>query len=86
MIISFKQSLGLLGLPPTFTTEELKRAYRKAAHKYHPDKGGNAEKFKQIHIAYDFLSKYTNGPPSAVYGFAINITHNNGSYTMGISL
>jgi len=44
-----------LGVAKTADAKDIKRAYRKAAMKHHPDKGGDAEKFKEITKAYEVL-------------------------------
>jgi DnaJ-class molecular chaperone len=52
-----KDYYKVLGVSQNATAEEIKRAYRKLAHQYHPDKdGGDAEKFKEINEAYQVLS------------------------------
>lgn len=45
-----------LGVARNATKEEIKKSYRVLAHKHHPDKGGDAERFKEINEAYQVLS------------------------------
>ena len=52
-----KNYYDILGVSKGATDDEIKKAYRKLAHKYHPDKsGGDEAKFKEINEAYQVLS------------------------------
>ena len=51
-----KRYYDLLGVEKNATFDQIKKAYRKLALKAHPDKGGDAEKFKEISMAYEVLS------------------------------
>lgn len=51
-----KDYYNILGVDKTATKDELKKAFRKKAHKHHPDKGGDEDKFKEINEAYQVLN------------------------------
>jgi len=52
-----KDYYNILGVSKSAGQEEIKKAFRKLAHQYHPDKGsGNADKFKEASEAYSVLS------------------------------
>ena len=61
----------ILGVDPSASDEEVKRAYRELARKYHPDNYADnplgdlaEEKMKQINEAYDQITKMRqNGTP-----------------------
>jgi curved DNA-binding protein CbpA len=46
----------LLGVPRDATTPQIKRAFRAAAKRHHPDRGGDAEEMGRIMEAYRLLS------------------------------
>jgi len=51
-----KDYYQILGVSRSASQDEIKKAYRKLAHKHHPDKGGDEKKFKEISEAYQILS------------------------------
>jgi molecular chaperone DnaJ len=51
-----KDYYDILGVSKDASQEEIKKAYRKLAHKHHPDKGGDEEEFKKVNEAYQTLS------------------------------
>ena len=48
----------ILGLQKNSSKDEIRRAYRRLAHEYHPDKqgGGDEKQFREINEAYEVLS------------------------------
>lgn len=51
-----KTFYDVLGVSKDASDEDIKKAFRKLAVKYHPDRGGDEAKFKEISEAYDTLS------------------------------
>ena len=63
-----KNPYDVLGVPPNATDEEVKRAWRDLARKYHPDKYRDSEladlageKMKEINAAYEEIQKMRAG-------------------------
>ncbi|MCL4179189.1 MAG: J domain-containing protein [Verrucomicrobia bacterium] len=59
MAVEYKDYYQALGVAPNASDDEIRKAFRKLARKYHPDvakdKRGAEEKFKQINEAYEVL-------------------------------
>ncbi len=59
-----------LGIDKSANKEDIKKAFRKLALLHHPDKGGNAEKFKEASEAYSVLSDDQKRAQYDTYGSA----------------
>jgi curved DNA-binding protein len=51
-----KNFYDILGVSRDASQDEIKKSFRKLAQKYHPDAGGDEQKFKEISEAYETLS------------------------------
>lgn len=55
---SLEKACNVLGISCDANKETIKKAYHKLALKHHPDKGGNAELFREVSEAYKLLMEY----------------------------
>lgn len=80
----------ILGVSKTASEEEIKKAYRKEALKYHPDRNqGNKEaeeKFKQAAEAYEVLSDKQKRAKYDQFGHAANDMGGGGGYGGGMNM
>lgn len=64
-----KNYYDILGITKSASEEEVKKAFRSLAHKYHPDKkGGDEAKFKEVSEAYAVLSDKKKRAEYDAYG------------------
>ena len=64
-----KDYYEILGIDKKASKDEVKKAFRKLAHKLHPDKkGGDIEKFKEVNEAYTVLSDDQKRSQYDMYG------------------
>jgi curved DNA-binding protein CbpA len=80
----------ILGIDKNSTDSDIRKAYRKLAVQHHPDKGGDAEKFKEVNNAYSILSdkqkktqydssgsyEYMNINPKDIFNHFFNRSYN----------
>jgi molecular chaperone DnaJ len=73
-----------LGLSKSASQDEIKKAFRKKAHEYHPDKGaGNEAKFKEVNEAYQVLSDSAKRQQYDQYGQTFEQAQRNGGAGFG---
>lgn len=76
----------ILGVPKSASADEIKKAYRKLAHQYHPDKGaGNENKFKEVNEAYQVLGNQEKRQQYDTYGSTFEQAQRNGGYGGGFN-
>lgn len=63
-----KDYYKILGVDKNASPDEVKKAFRKLAHQYHPDKGGDESKFKEVNEAYQVLSDKKKRAEYDTYG------------------
>jgi len=64
-----KDYYNILGVSKSASKEEIGKAFRKLAHKYHPDKkGGDESRFKEVSEAYSVLSDAKKKSEYDAYG------------------
>ena len=64
-----KNYYEVLGITKSASEDDIKKAFRKLAHKYHPDKkGGDEKKFKEVSEAYTVLSDKKKRAEYDTYG------------------
>ena len=76
-----------LGIERGASDEEIKKAYRDLAHKYHPDKeGGNEDKFKEVNSAYQVLGNKEKKSQYDQFGSAFENGGGGGPFGGGFSV
>ena len=72
----------VLGVPRTATDEEIKKAYRNLARKYHPDNYHDSpladlaqEKMKDINAAYEQITKERSGRGDSPAGGVLHVIY-----------
>ncbi|MDO8520621.1 MAG: J domain-containing protein [bacterium] len=79
-----KDFYNILGVDRKASKDDLKKAFHKLAHQYHPDKkGGNEAKFKEVNEAYQTLSDEKKRREYDTYGHTFNGAGPEGGHPSG---
>lgn len=77
-----KDYYDILGVSKGASDDEIKKAYRKLAHQYHPDKsGGDEAKFKEVNEAYQVLSDKEKRSQYDQYGQTFEQAQSQGGFS-----
>jgi len=68
--MKIEDAAKLLEISGELTKEIIKRAYKKACSKYHPDKGGSTEMMQAINQAYESLKDFEGNIEAGELGYA----------------
>ncbi len=80
-----KDYYKILGVDKSATPDQLKVAFRKLAHEHHPDKGGDAEKFKEANEAYQVLGNEQKRKQYDQFGSGFQNGQAGGGYSQGFN-
>jgi DnaJ-class molecular chaperone len=81
--MSDKDLYKVLGVQKNADTNEIRKAFLKLSKVHHPDKGGDAEKFKNVQNAYDVLSDESKRGVYDMTGHIDGAAQNNNQHPFG---
>lgn len=84
--MSDKNPYEVLGVSRNASAEEIKKAYRKLSFVHHPDKGGDAEKFKELSSAYEKIKDPGNRMPMPSMGQNGDVTFDDIMKMFGVNV
>lgn len=65
----------VLGLSPLATLQEVRERYRELAFRTHPDRGGNAERMREVNLAYERILNHQERRRSTILPAGAQVEH-----------